>query len=181
MKAEGSGATTAATVLGSLTSENPNERSCLVAAIRSSAQGANSTTGNEGLPYRLITAGYHPADKPKKAPTSRASSRGLAIRSRDGANNYAYQLGDLSSVVLAHKDRGPKKYERWAEELFVKPYRKRKLKRPIFFWCKAWEEGARGPWIEFGPTSLTFLEYLLIGLASAEFPRLLNTEGTNRR
>ena len=95
--------------------------------------------------------------------------------------NYAYHLGDLSSVVLAHKDGGAKKYERWANELFEKPYEMRKLKRPIFFWCKAWKTGSLGPWLEFGPTNLTFLEYLLIGVASAEFPQLLNAEGTNRR
>jgi hypothetical protein len=36
-------------------------------------------------------------------------------------------------------------------------------------------------WEEFGPTSLAFLEYLMIGVASEAYPeRLLNVEGRNR-
>jgi hypothetical protein len=53
----------------------------------------------------------------------------------------------------------------------------------------AWEVGILGPqvlaiydigvWQEFGPTRLSFLEYLLIGLASALFPsEILNREGS---
>jgi len=38
-----------------------------------------------------------------------------------------------------------------------------------------------GIWTEFGPTRLSFLEYLLIGIGSSIFPReLLNREGHNR-
>jgi hypothetical protein len=39
-----------------------------------------------------------------------------------------------------------------------------------------------GIWTEFGPTRFSFLEYLLIGIASSIFPReLLNREGHSRR
>ena len=38
-----------------------------------------------------------------------------------------------------------------------------------------------GLWTDYGARSLTFLEYLLIGVASDLFPdALLNTEGVNR-
>ena len=46
-----------------------------------------------------------------------------------------------------------------------------------------WEKFANeyGIWRDFGPTRLTFLEYLLIGVASATFVKdLLNEEGVNR-
>jgi hypothetical protein len=56
----------------------------------------------------------------------------------------------------------------------------RTLKMPVYFWCKAWRFGAVGPWKDFGPTSLTFLEYLLIGIGSSAFQCLLNEEGKNR-
>jgi hypothetical protein len=94
---------------------------------------------------------------------------------------YEYHIGDLSAVVLGH-DAGKQKlkYERWADELFQKPYSDRRLKEPVYFWVKAWKRGSQGPWVEFGETSLTFVEYLLIGMASAVFPRLLNDEGVNR-
>jgi hypothetical protein len=45
----------------------------------------------------------------------------------------------------------------------------------------AWSSNNLGPWVEFGPTRFTFLEYLLIGLASSAFGEvLLNREGRNR-
>jgi hypothetical protein len=41
--------------------------------------------------------------------------------------------------------------------------------------------GAEGLWKSYGATSLTFLEYQLIGVASDLFAdTLLNTEGVNR-
>jgi len=44
-----------------------------------------------------------------------------------------------------------------------------------------WKKSDIGPWEDFGPTRLTFLEYLLIGIASSVFPGdLLNSEGQNR-
>jgi hypothetical protein len=55
------------------------------------------------------------------------------------------------------------------------------VKRKVFFWTKAWSSNNLGPWVEFGPTRLTFLEYLLIGVASSKFgASLLNREGRNR-
>ena len=56
-----------------------------------------------------------------------------------------------------------------------------KLKMPIKFWCKAWKSDDISIWEEFGHANLTFLEYLLIGVASSLFPNdLLNKEGMNR-
>ena len=99
--------------------------------------------------------------------------------------NYAYHIGDLSAVVCAgHPRLGSSipKYHKWAEGLFEQfPVRRPRLKQEVFFWIKAWERNTVGIWKEYGPTSLTFLEYLLIGLASAVFPMsLLNKEGVNR-
>lgn len=98
--------------------------------------------------------------------------------------NYAYHIGDLSAIVCPghSNEKVNKKYEKWAESLFIDyPSHKPKLKRNTYFWCKAWKQGDIGPWKEFGPTPLTFLEYLLIGLSSSIFPELLNVEGVNRQ
>ncbi|MFD2171012.1 hypothetical protein [Tumebacillus lipolyticus] len=99
--------------------------------------------------------------------------------------NYAYHLGDLSAVICpGHDDtRHTRKYEKWAKALFeMIPSDQPTLKEPIFFWMKAWSPEWTGVWKEFGPTSLTFLEYLLIGLASDLYPeQLLNDEGVNRK
>jgi hypothetical protein len=92
---------------------------------------------------------------------------------------YAYHLGDLSAVVLEHPVPKSPKYERWATEMF-EARQPPTLRRPVYFWCKAWRSSDVGPWREFGPTSLAFAEYQLIGLASALFPRLLNDEGVMR-
>lgn len=96
--------------------------------------------------------------------------------------NYAYHMGDLSRVVLEHDGTPSPKYVRWADALFVRGGERytRRLKEPVFFWAKAWREGDVGPWMDFGPTSLTFLEYQVIGVTSAGFPRLLNEEGAER-
>jgi hypothetical protein len=99
-------------------------------------------------------------------------------------DNYKYHIGDLSAAVLLGHD--PKeikyKYIDWARSLFDKhPTDAPALKRKLFFWTKAWSSKNLGPWVEFGPTSLTFLEYLLIGVASSIFGDvLLNLEGRNR-
>jgi hypothetical protein len=97
---------------------------------------------------------------------------------------YAYHIGDLSAVVCTGHRPGMarRKYKKWARALFKSfPSERPELRRPTFFWIKAWRKGNVGPWEEFGLTSLTFLEYLLIGLASCLFPRiLLNEEGVNR-
>ena len=98
--------------------------------------------------------------------------------------NYAYHIGDLSAVVCeGHSpDKGTPKYYKWADKLFTSyPSSTPKLKQNVWFWAKAWKAGSIGIWEDFGPTSLTFLEYLLIGVASDLFPNdLLNMEGVNR-
>ena len=55
-----------------------------------------------------------------------------------------------------------------------------KLHRPIYFWATAWDKSMAGVWEELGPTSLAFLEYLLIGVAGRVSPVLLNREGVGR-
>ena len=99
--------------------------------------------------------------------------------------NYAYHVGDLSAVVCRGHDTGKQtiKYRKWANKLFTKiPTDNPRLKREIFFWIYAWHNGNIGLWKEYGGTSLTFLEYLLIGVASDIFSDyLLNEEGVNRR
>ena len=45
----------------------------------------------------------------------------------------------------------------------------------------AYKHDKKGLWKEFGATSLTFLEYLLIGVSTSVYPEvLLNREGQNR-
>jgi hypothetical protein len=99
-------------------------------------------------------------------------------------DNYAYHIGDLSAVVVPGHDTKhiTNKYELWATALFKNyPSDKPKLKQPVYFWAKAWSCKEIGVWEEFGPTKLTFLEYLLIGVSSAAFGKiLLNREGHNR-
>jgi hypothetical protein len=99
-------------------------------------------------------------------------------------DNYAYHIGDLSSAVLPGHEIAvqPLKYQHWAQVLFegINVERPR-LRQPVFLWVNAWRKDDIGVWQEFGPTRLSFLEYLLIGLASALFPReILNREGHNR-
>lgn len=104
-------------------------------------------------------------------------SKRLFCRWGDG---YAYHIGDLSAVVCpGHPDNKQlDKYRRWAQSIFTTfPTPKPHLKAPVMFWAKAWEPSLSGIWEEFGSTSLPFLEYLLIGVAGATFPRLLNVEG----
>jgi hypothetical protein len=103
-------------------------------------------------------------------------------------DNYAYHIGDLSAVVLSdHNEKKiHKKYINWAHTLFVdfsisNQHSQPKLKQEIYFWTKAWKKTTVGIWEDFGATRLTFLEYLMIGVASSVFPdTLLNKEGQNR-
>jgi hypothetical protein len=99
-------------------------------------------------------------------------------------DNYQYHFGDLSAAVLAGHaaDKISPKYVRWARALFEDlEQRSLKLRKPVYFWAKAWKPTDRGIWAEMSPTRLTFLEYLLIGVASAAFgTTLLNNEGHNR-
>lgn len=107
--------------------------------------------------------------------------KGKFARWGDG---YQYHIGDLSAVVLpSHSDAAiSNKYISWAESLFVSyPSVEPKLKKEVFFWCSAWSNTSLGIWRDFGATRLTFLEYLMIGVASAAFPMtLLNREGHSR-
>jgi hypothetical protein len=99
-------------------------------------------------------------------------------------DNYAYHIGDLSSVVLPGNeiDVKPLKYRLWAEALFETTNSERpRLRQPVLLWVKAWRKDDISVWKEAGPARLSFLEYLLIGLASALFPaEILNREGHNR-
>ena len=74
------------------------------------------------------------------------------------------------------------KYRKWADRLFESwPNSELRLRRETRFWIEAWRRGGVGPWREYGSTSLPFLEYQLIGVASDLFPGvLLNEEGVNR-
>lgn len=99
-------------------------------------------------------------------------------------NGYQYHIGDLSAVVCpGHPPEAANaKYRKWAERLFKSsPGPDLRLRRETRFWAEAWRKGSAGLWEEYGDTSLTFLEYQLIGVASDLFPEtLLNTEGVNR-
>lgn len=99
-------------------------------------------------------------------------------------DNYAYHMGDLSAAMLLGHDptKITRKYEEWGRSLFNDiQVENPKLKEPVYFWTRAWNSKDIGIWKEFGPTKLTFLEYLMIGVASSAFPEfLLNIEGRNR-
>jgi hypothetical protein len=98
--------------------------------------------------------------------------------------NYAYHTGDLSAVTcLGHnQEKINKKYHKWAASLFQNfPSEQPRLKEMVYFWIKAWDKNDFNILKEYGPIKVTFLEYLLIGIASELFPReLLNDEGVNR-
>ena len=95
-----------------------------------------------------------------------------------------YHIGDLSAAVLpGYEDQSvDSKYKKWASAMFESfPTNEPKLNHPVFLWAKAWGRTDVGVWPQFGPTRLTFQEYLLIGLCSSLFgSRLLNSEGQNR-
>ena len=98
-------------------------------------------------------------------------------------DNYAYHVGDLSACVLTGHADGKQaiKYRAWADRLFENvPSLTPKLRRPVYFWAAAWDKSMTGVWEELGPTSLAFLEYLLIGVAGRVSPVLLNREGVGR-
>lgn len=94
-------------------------------------------------------------------------------------------MGDLSAVVcpVHPPEKINTKYVKWASLLFeLYPSDRPKLRREARFWVNAWRRGGIGIWKEYGATSLTLLEYLLIGVASDLFPTMLFTdEGVNRR
>lgn len=98
--------------------------------------------------------------------------------------NYSYHFGDLSAIVCLGHDtlKINKKYQKWATSLFEEfPTSIPKIKNEVYFWIKAWSPSYTSIWQEYENTKLTFLEYLLIGVASELFPNdLLNIEGVNR-
>ncbi|PWK14254.1 hypothetical protein [Tumebacillus permanentifrigoris] len=98
---------------------------------------------------------------------------------------YSYHLGNLSAVVCSGHDESKqiRNYGKWANALFESfPAERPVLKKQTYFWMSAWSHEWTGVWKEFGATSLTFLEYLLIGLASDVFGDVvLNNEGVNRK
>ena len=72
------------------------------------------------------------------------------------------------------------KYQAWANLLFDSTDRQPKLKDTVYFWARAWNPAHVGIWEVMGPTSLAFLEYMLIGVADRVSPNLLNREGNGR-
>jgi hypothetical protein len=82
-------------------------------------------------------------------------------------DNYANHIGDLGSVVLPGHDSTvqTEKYRSWTTALLegINTDRPR-LRKPVFFWVRAWKREDIGIWTDFGPTRLTFLEYLLVGI-----------------
>lgn len=99
-------------------------------------------------------------------------------------SGYAYHIGDLSAAACPGHgaDKIVQKYRRWAERLFADaPSLTPTLRRPVYFWATAWSPHSYNIWHDFGPCSLSFEEYLLIGVASELYPDvLLNDEGVNR-
>ena len=152
--------------------------------------------GYDGLIYLMFVKGSESVVPLYigKAETFGKGDRNLSVNLRNlhtdrskfarWGDNYQYHLGDLSAAVLAGHavDKISPKYVRWARALFEDlEQRSLKLRKPVYFWAKAWKPTDRGIWAEMNPTRLTFLEYLLIGVASAAFgTTLLNNEGNNR-
>jgi hypothetical protein len=100
-------------------------------------------------------------------------------------DNYAYHIGDLSAAVLTShplEKRNPK-YTEWASRIFNNaPSDQPRLAFAVYLRAKAWKSSDVGIWPELSPTRLAFLEYLLIGVASAVFNESsLNYEGRHRR
>lgn len=90
--------------------------------------------------------------------------------------NKGCHLGDLSSYLFDYENSSntSQKYEKWANVLFKSgSSTKPELKEKVFIWVTAWNKENVGPWKEFGPISLEFLESLLIGVADNTFPNTL--------
>jgi hypothetical protein len=104
-------------------------------------------------------------------------NRAFFARWGDG---YAYHIGNLSAWVLpGHADKHRKEnYGGWAKCLFNETTAT--LRHPIHFWAMPWDSSEVGIWEDFGPTSLAFLENLLIGVAADISPDLLNKQGLSR-
>ena len=172
------------------------ERLVISEADRLIADWNDSQNMLDGLIYVMFIAGDEPVTPLYIGKTETygrgkgnlsANIRNLATdRSKFArwGDNYAYHIGDLSAVALpGHApEKANRKYQDWARALFEQfPSEAPRLKQPVYFWTRAWSGQEIGVWPEFGPTRLTFLEYLMIGVASSAFPdTLLNREGRNR-
>jgi len=89
-------------------------------------------------------------------------------------NGYDYHIGDISNVIFSHDRKNKTKYENWADRLFAED---RTLKRPTYFWTRAWKQEDVGLYHEF-EVPLGELEYQIIGLTSDLYSNyLLNHEG----
>lgn len=102
-------------------------------------------------------------------------------------DNYAYHIGDLSACVLPghSEEKVTPKYQAWKKAIFkdlAENVRSDKpmLQKTVYFWTMAWSKENIGIWKDLGPVRLSFLEYMLIGVASISFPGLLNREGRAR-
>jgi hypothetical protein len=99
-------------------------------------------------------------------------------------SGYAYHIGDLSAAACTghSENRIARKYSRWASRLFSDaPAECPTLRRAVYFWASSWGRESYSIWPDFGSCSLSFQEYLLIGVASELFPEtLLNDEGVNK-
>ena len=101
--------------------------------------------------------------------------RGSSTRkfARWGDAHY-YHIGNLSAIVFDHEKNQKQKYEKWASRLFEEG---RTLRRPTYFWTKAWRADDVGLYHDF-EVPLGELEYQIIGLASDLYAEeLLNEEG----
>jgi len=87
---------------------------------------------------------------------------------------HYYHIGNLSAIIFNHEKNQKQKYEKWAERLFEDG---QTLRRPTYFWTKAWQEDDVGLYHDF-EVPLGELEYQIIGLVSDLYAeRLLNEEG----
>jgi len=96
---------------------------------------------------------------------------------------YSYHLGDLSAASCKGHDltKVLTKYTDWRDKLFVIKEGVISLKKDVRFWATSWNSESKSVWQDYGATSLSFEEYLLIGVASDLFPdSLLNREGRMR-
>jgi hypothetical protein len=83
----------------------------------------------------------------------------MTLNGLDGQRNntihirpYQYHIGDLSACVLGHESKQTLKYASWAKCLFANGTQ---LKRPAYFWAKAWDASEVGVWEEYGSVNVT--------------------------
>jgi len=101
----------------------------------------------------------------------RGTSTGKFARWGDG---HYYHIGNLSAIIFDHDKNQKQKYAKWADRLFEDG---RQLRRPTYFWAKAWRQDDVGLYHDF-EVPLEQLEYQIIGLVSDLYPeQVLNDEG----